>query len=194
MWRCTLSGGRAVLSEACAGALHHYTRRETTHTNPSQASLCLASSLYVLSTTTPEGGGVRRTSGGGRPALSRGARVFSRGGPGVAATSGRSGGWRCPRWRPGKEEKIALFVLVGLFWLILAFLLVILPGRAVWFGFPNFFPDFPRGVSPPRTSGDQACRRARGDRHLGHVAPAGAPEVRPTPPPPGVVVRNTLVI
>ena len=32
----------------------------------------------------------------GRPALSRGARVFSRGAPGVAATSGRSGGWRCP--------------------------------------------------------------------------------------------------
>ena len=35
-----------------------------------------------------------RTSG--RPALSRGARVFPRGAPGVAATSGRSGGWRCP--------------------------------------------------------------------------------------------------
>ena len=41
-----------------------------------------------------EGGGVGCTSG--RPALSRGARVFPRGAPGVAATSGRSGGWRCP--------------------------------------------------------------------------------------------------
>ena len=69
-----------------------------------------------------------------------------------------------------------------LFWLIFACLLVILPG--LWFGFSDF-PRFPPGCVP--TSGDRACRRARGDRHLGTsgTPPAGLPEVRPTPPLPG---------
>ena len=40
----------------------------------------------------------------GSAALSRGARVFPRGAPGVAATSGRSGAWRCPGVRPSPRD------------------------------------------------------------------------------------------
>ena len=72
-------------------------------------------------------GGVGCTSGSA--ALSRGARVFPRGAPGVAATSGRSGGWRCPGCarHPGtsqggvnpevRPKKCSVFMVFGLFWL-----------------------------------------------------------------------------
>ena len=134
------------------------------------------------------GGGVGRTSG--RPALSRGARVFPRGAPGVAATSGRSGGWRCPGCarHPGtsqggvnpevrpKKKKCSVFMIFGLFWLTFA---CCVSDFAV-FGsvFQKKIPRWghlglPLGARCPRcvpTSGDRACRRARGDPHLGHDA------------------------
>ena len=155
--------------------------KKTTYVNAggSTTATTIVLLLSMGCTTTPAGragGGVGRTSG--RPALSRGGRVSSRGAPGVAATSGRSGGWRCPRWRPGRRKNVRFYAMIfGLFWLIFACLLVILPGLVRFF---KTLSRFPPGCVP--TSDDRACRRARGSRHLGHDT-SWRSRGEPHPPP-----------
>ena len=153
-----------------------------------------------------------RTSG--RPALSRGARVFPRGAPGVAATSGRSGGWRCPgcarhpgtsqggvnpEVRPKKKKKCSVFMIFGLFWLTFAWCVS---------DFAVFGSVFQKKSRDGGTSGCPWGRAARGaspPRATGRIAvpgviptsgttPAGAPEMHPTPPRAGVVVHRTSVV
>ena len=122
----------------------------------------------------------------GRPALSRGARVFPWGAPGVAvtATSGRSGAWRCPGVRPstrgvvrqryperGDEAKknVRFLMVFGLFLLTFAccVVLVILPFLVRFFQIPT--PEVP----PPRAAPGAALPEVR--PHLGR------PGVSPCP-------------
>ena len=93
--------------------------------------------------------------------------------PGCARHPGTSPGGVNPEVQPGG---VSVFMSFGLFWLTFACLL--------WFcrfGFGFFQKKNPRrghlglplGPRCPRcvpTSGDRACRRARGDPHLGHDA------------------------
>ena len=135
----------------------------------------------------PRGGEVGRTSGAPRcpevPGCFLGAL------PGwPPPRAGRAGGAARGGGQGKRKKKIRFYD----FWSFLANFCLFVSDFA-WFGsvFPKFSRFFPRCV--PRcvpTSGDRRVAVPEVIATSG-ATPAGAPEVRPTPPLPGVVVRRT---